>query len=441
MNRLLSQTTPVIGQAPMALQARARRGFMGAFAGVINGPWVFGAATGAIISLFSLMDFLFRPVIVGRAGFDEMRVASPTLAFALTLVALASCAPMIIAGCVFGVDFRRVKSLSVVSLFICLSIPISFLTVTDASAFRYIPLVYFIFASLVFGAAANMDPEAFLRGFGLGLILVQVAIFIAVMIDHDVQWGRLFGRNSANYWGMAAQCVVIGCVVVRGRLLQIATLALCGVIIVWTQSRGSMIALGLALPVGFALYAITSRRRIWSSLILSACLVVGIIFGLEFFADQILLLSDHARGLGSGFTGRTSAWLETFNLFTAHPLFGVGYRQHEQYLTSAASAHNAYLATLADTGIVGFLGYLALVFGALAKSVLKVFSNPSAGRIMIATFLTAYAANGIFERSALNIGNTYSMMMIVLCAWAWRDDAETRRYWPTPQPWRRPRWR
>ncbi len=396
----------------------------------VNGSWVVGGCTGAVISLFALMDFLLRPRTVDlTAGFGQMREASPIHAAALIAVALATGVPMLAGAVVLGVDFRRARYLLPVALLVCLSIPLSFLMVTDATQFLYIPLVFSIFAYLIIGASANVVSEDFLRGLGVGLVLTLSAIFLWVFVDRDEQWGRLCGRNASNYWGAAAQAVLFGCIVARGRLVRIAAVVICVIMLFWTQSRGSMLAAGAGLTVAFMLYMTVARGRLWLCLLIATALVLAFAFGSGFILDKVLMLSDPARGLTSGFTGRTAAWRETIDLFAAHPIFGVGFRQHEQYLTSAVSAHNAYLATLADTGVVGALSYCLFLFGGLAIALRKALRDPSAGRIMMAGFLTAYIVNGVFERSALNTGNTYSMVMILLCAWSWRDDLQL------PEPW------
>jgi O-antigen ligase len=245
-----------------------------------------------------------------------------------------------------------------------------------------------------------------------------------VMIDHDAQWGRLYGHNSANYWGMAAQATILACLALRNRPLQVVAIVVSVVVMFWCQSRGSMLATGAGLLVALALSTRARRVSAWIWLLGPAILLFGGVIGFDYLSDKFFLLSDRSRGLGSGFTGRVTAWRETLDIFYAYPLFGVGYRENEQYLTTAVGPHNAYLATLADVGMFGMAAYLLLLVGGLAKATYRAMAWCSPGRLMSAAYLSAYLVNGLFERNALNVGDFYSVCALVLCVWSWRTGSE-----------------
>lgn len=389
-----------------------------------RGAVLLGQITGAWLGLFPLVEFLLRPHSYAvAAGFDSYREAPPLLAATLVAVILLGAAPAIVGDLIFGLDFRRARYLFPVALLTCLSIPLSFWLQIDTKELIYIVIIYFVFFYMVVGSTANIDPNEFIRGIAESLVLVHTLIMAAVLIDHDAQWGRLFGRNSPAYWGMVAQTTIIASLALRGKIWRTIVILLAVAVLYWSQTRGSMVALAAGLIMAFGLFSIRSPNRVWLWLLASMSLVLAFGLGVDFLANDLLKISDPARGVGSGLTGRASAWRETYDLFASHPFFGVGYRQHEQYLTSAVSAHNAYLATLADTGIFGTLAYMLLLMGGFIIAFGKALAQPSQARIMTAAFLAAYLVNGLFERSALNTGNTYSMLMILLCVWSWRDDA------------------
>jgi O-antigen ligase len=221
---------------------------------------------------------------------------------------------------------------------------------------------------------------------------------------------------------MAAQATIICCLAIKNRPLQIVAILISIVTMFWCQSRGSMLATGFGVLAVLMVLSLTKRLSAWIWLFAPAFFAPLAIFGVSFFADKILQLSDPNRGMQSGFTGRASAWRETLELFYNHPLFGVGYRENDQYLTSAAGAHNAYLATLADVGLFGASAYLLLMFGGLLAALSKAVARPTPGRLMAAAFLSAFVVNGLFERNALNVGNFYSVLAIVICVWSWRVD-------------------
>jgi O-antigen ligase len=133
---------------------------------------------------------------------------------------------------------------------------------------------------------------------------------------------------------------------------------------------------------------------------------------LDFFvyvSDGLLKLDNADRGIGSGFTGRSTVWAQTLQLWMNSPLLGLGFRQHESFLPGNVSAHNAYLAMLADTGLIGTLLYIALVLGALVAA-LTIDDKPS--RRLISVVIVSYIVYGFFERRAINGGNPYSLLFL-----------------------------
>jgi O-antigen ligase len=120
-------------------------------------------------------------------------------------------------------------------------------------------------------------------------------------------------------------------------------------------------------------------------------------------------LNDRYRGLGTGFTGRVGAWEEALDLFRENPVFGVGFRMHERYMTAASSAHNGYLSLLAETGAVGAL--LFLVF--TGYLLWRLFRRAAAGEpiaVVGFSFVTGYLFIAAFERLFLNMGNPTSVL-------------------------------
>lgn len=384
--------------------------------------WI-GRAWGIWLGLFPIADFLMRPPLDRSArNFDQIRDATPALAIALVSVALGALIPALWTGIAFGVDFRRAKYLALASFLVCLSIPLSFLQHSNLQDAIYVLLVYnAFFCALVF-ISANVDPEEIIRGLLTALAFMHAGLLIAVLIDHDYAWGRLFGRNAPAYWGIVAQTTLIASLAMRRWVFRIGVIGMGLTVLFLTQTRGSMAAAAAGLSVVFIIYSSKSRARIWLWMSIALAVIVMIVVGSDFVAEDLFKLSDPNRGIGSGLTGRANVWREAWDLFTSHPLIGVGYRQHEHLLTSEASAHNAYLATLADTGIIGFFGYVLFLFGGAWRAVLKAVANPSGPRLAACAFLVAFLVNGMVERSALNTGNAYCQLMIIMAALAWRQD-------------------
>jgi O-antigen ligase len=380
-----------------------------------------GRLWGVWLGLFPALDFIFRPPLSRDINnFDQVRNAAPQLAFALVSLALSGALISTFGAATFGIDLKRAKYFAFPALLLCLSVPLSYLPLSDTSIIVYIILIYNLFAYNAVSISTNVDRDALLAATLSTVAVAHALMMIAVLIDHDYSWGRLYGRNAPNYWGFVAQTVICATIAMRGRYLRLALIGLSLAVMYLTQSRGSMVAVVTGLSVVLVLFSLRSRARIWVWLAVGLAIVAIVAVGSNFVADDLLQLSAPGRGLGSGVSGRANVWRETWELFSNHPWFGVGYRQHEQYLTSEASAHNAYLATLADTGVVGFFGFAVFLFGGLWRLIGRQLVQPSRTTLASIAFLTAFAVNGLFERSALNTGNAYCQVMVMLTAWAWR---------------------
>lgn len=143
-----------------------------------------------------------------------------------------------------------------------------------------------------------------------------------------------------------------------------------------TFSRGAGIAIAVVLAAFMALRVFKLRTM----------LAVGVLAGvtvLMFVPDYLyrittvssvtsLLAGDEDEADGA-VLGRATVNIATFEIFTAHPILGVGPGQTPSYtrgigntlglrlLQSDRRAHNMYLEELADTGIVGFSVFMSIV--------------------------------------------------------------------------------
>jgi O-antigen ligase len=299
---------------------------------------------------------------------------------------------------------------------------------TDPQAIVYVVLVYTVMIACLISVATNVDGDVMLRSLMATVAVTQGLMLIWVLKDHDYSWGRLFGRVQPNYWGQVAQAAILAAIAMRGVILRAGVVGVSLFVLYATQSRGSMVAMAVGLLLAFILFTATSRWRaqLWVAAVIGA-VFVGLM-GSGFIANDLFKVSDPLRGAGSGMTGRAAAWSETMDLIANHPWVGVGYRQHEKFLTTEVSAHNAYLATTADTGVFGLFAYMLFLGGGLWRSCLKALRRPSPASLACAAYLIGFMVDGLFERSALNTGNAFCQLMILVAAWAWRqDDLPLRR--------------
>lgn len=244
-------------------------------------------------------------------------------------------------------------------------------------------------------------------------------------------WGRLIAGSHPNLWGLIAVSVAIGAFTLKSRILQAACLVVVLMTIYNAQSRGSMVAMVPVLFVFVYQWYVHERHIDVSWKLVATCLLAVTLFCfIAFYSDvlinDVLRLNDPRRGLQSGGTGRDQAWVEAIGLWFNAPLFGVGYRKHEELMVlTNISAHNAYLVMLADTGFVGFLVYMAFLVASLMSAVRGV---PDAKlRLFLVGFILSYILYGFLEPRAINVGNSYSIIFIFVCLAALRSCQERFR--------------
>jgi hypothetical protein len=244
----------------------------------------------------------------------------------------------------------------------------------------------------------------------LGTALVTYAYYFGPRVQ-----GRLsIGTAHPNYLGVASYGILMCALAMPSRIFAGALVAVNLLVIVDTQSRS---ALGAAL-VGLLVYVFLNAIRIRSMKAAFALATGAVACGVvlvsyydtlqEWFAT-LFFLNDRYRGLGTGFTGRVGAWQEAIELFQDNPVFGVGFRMHERYMTLAVSAHNGYLSLLAEVGAVGSIA----LFGLTAVLCWRLLRRALTGdRIAIVgvSFVAGYLFIAAFERLFLNMGNPTSIL-------------------------------
>lgn len=420
----MSQSTALFDRAYAPPRAR----LTGQGLGIVLGVW---------LGLYPFVDLLLRP----RMGLLGLSASAPAYESSRTSIAYvaivaASICPAIWSAFAFGVDFRRAKLLLLAAALYCLSMPLSLFGANSFEALVYIALTDYLFACLILLLSANIDGEAMMRSlFSTAAVTLGVA-GAAALIDHDFAWGRLMGHMQPNYWGGLGGLTILTAFAFRGWIPKAVLIGLGLLVMYFAQSRSILVSLSAALALAGLLYAHGrrghgSRNWIWLSLWVGLAAVLAIAFGHQFIIDKVFLVSDPLRGAGSGLTGRTSSWRDGWDQFASHPWLGVGYQQ--SYQQSGLVIHNAYLLTLGDTGIVGLFGYLIFLFGAFGRALVAAWRNPSPARVIMASVLLMTIVSDFMEPGGQHLGNSGSMISILVAAWAWRTDPRWRS-WRPPSP-------
>jgi O-antigen ligase len=233
--------------------------------------------------------------------------------------------------------------------------------------------------------------------------------------------GRLtFGMAQPNTLAIVSFGALACCLAIPNLILRIALVTLNLIIILETQGRGSLLAAAITVGAYLTLTNLhaTRRTRLWAFTQLASVvcgLAVLAVYWREIVdaVSALLFIEDRYRGVGSGFTGRTDAWQEAYQLFADNPIFGVGFRVHGDYMSGVIkSAHNGYLSMLADAGVVGLTTALALI-AVCSWRLLKMARQGDRTAIIGFSFILGYLFVAIFERLLINFGSATSTLMWV----------------------------
>lgn len=267
---------------------------------------------------------------------------------------------------------------------------------------------------------SNLDPEQYERG--LKLFAVLTAGFLAGFAWYDYVPGTRLGTGkdilNPNTIALVSASVLLAAMAIRTLVLRLLVMAPIAGILVLTSSRAAAVAVvsGLTVVVCLRLQARGRSVLLPAAVLLLMGVGATVAYGDKIFqsVDRVYALSTADRGIGSGASGRLTAWKGTWELFVHNPAIGVGFRAHEHLLKTDSSAHNGYLATLAEVGVLGFLGVLYLVVRGLR---LLWADSHDPDRVFIQSILlglsVGYLLLAIFERYLINVGNPTSLLFLL----------------------------
>ena len=292
-------------------------------------------------------------------------------------------------------------------------------------------------------AGASSTPQRIKR---VMQVLVACSVLLAIHgIDqarHGVGWTGMTPSDDGRiqYVGIFNDPNDLGLLFVMA--LPMACLAQCGRILpapdlaggrrraaVWhllTNSRGALLAVVAMVGV-----------YIWMQRGLVTAMAIGIpgLLGLMMLPSR---LQDLDAGESSA-AGRVDAWYEGLQMFTSHPLFGVGAGNFTDY--NYLTAHNSFVLVLAETGFIGFTLWFAFVATCFAM-MHAVYRREQAGTLVTGNEgLAAYRGRGIalallislsgFFAAAFFLSRSYVILLYLLAAVVVGHYAQVRRLDPS----------
>jgi O-antigen ligase len=259
---------------------------------------------------------------------------------------------------------------------------------TQTAALHFFALSIFLSAMLAVTDSAKRLQKLVsvitIFGFAFAFFAILQSVLSPTKIYgiYEVRNGSPFGsfvnrNNFAAFMEMALSLplglLFVGSIKKDKRLLYLTAIALMGIALVLSGSRGGLVAL---LAQIIFLVILTTKTRSYGQIALkvglSVLLVAAIVVGSFFVGGESSLTRIAETGLAENTsTDRTHIWNVTGSVIKNNlPLgaglgaFGVAYTKHDDYsgLERVEQAHNDYLQVLADAGIVGLVIGLFLIF-------------------------------------------------------------------------------
>ncbi|HEV2547889.1 MAG TPA: O-antigen ligase family protein [Stellaceae bacterium] len=294
----------------------------------------------------------------------------------------------------------------------------------------WIPLVYTFDVAFMVGIStlvAGCPDRRLLRSIAGCFCILCAPFLVYVDITGERTWGDRLVANHLEpvWWGLMGLTVCLAAFAGKPGFLAIAGFVAGAATIFASNAREDILAVSVCLLIVMISYLRTMKRSQHTVMLAGICLTLvsamlflpQVIHTFGFIGHDVLSLDNPARGIGSGFTGRTGIWQSAAEVWFKHPFFGVGFRQNEQYL-GGYSTHNAYLAMLVDTGLVGFVWFLILL-GSSLFAALGIQDQRT--RLFVMTFVVANVAIGFFDRRVINPGTPYGLFFVMCCSVALTD--------------------
>lgn len=295
----------------------------------------------------------------------------------------------------------------------------------------------FLLFPIVYGVVRSQrDVERVLGAFLLGAVAAALAGFASGEPGTGAQLERLSGGvldpNELASFLVAALLVAVALgssarPTPGKRAATLLAAVVCVLGILFTASRGGLIALGVVTVAG----VLVAGR--WRRAVLGVGLGVAVAVAVYFVAFAPPELSQRLTSADGG-SGRVDIWTVGWRMVEAHPLAGVGVGGYEasaiEYGLRAGSlvrdefvfdtpmaAHNTYLHVVAELGFIGGLGFLAVVGCALGYlwRAAEALAHTGARTTELTCRMVLLAILGLLVANTF-ISQQYSGQFWLLCA-------------------------
>lgn len=189
----------------------------------------------------------------------------------------------------------------------------------------------------------------------------------------SIFWNRLTlsGTDHPNHLASICMAVLVAALTWRSWFVRLPIITLMTTMIFQSGSRahliGSVLAVLTFLALRFRKNVAASKVAILITLVL--CAAAAAIFHETVGSGivGVLELDNKYRGVDAGLSGRFDVWKVGVDMFLEHPIIGVGFRVHDEYLPenvklTAGSVHDGYLAMFIEVGVLGAIPFFVFLF-------------------------------------------------------------------------------
>jgi len=245
----------------------------------------------------------------------------------------------------------------------------------------------------------------------LSLIVVLVDPGFGIMKEiNPGAWRGIYNHKNILGGVMALAVLIEWLVPSRStvaKIEKIASLSLYGLLLVFSDSITSLIAILLTIAV---LYAFRIVRRQYG-MPLPLLIVIGLIVGGFIAANRETVTGLFGRS--SDITGRTELWSWVVRMILSRPWFGFGFSgfwkggsSESAFLEKAIGwspmySHNGYLEILLSLGLAGFMLFIWFMLVGLKRAVRRAETAQSTGDLWPLAFLVYFLFHNFGECTIL----------------------------------------
>jgi O-antigen ligase len=326
---------------------------------------------------------------------------------------------------------------------------------TEVSAIHFFALFLFLGVLLVVLDSASRIRKLAIVITAFGFVYAFFAVLQSVLsplkiygiYEARASFGSFVNRhNFAAYMEMALAVplglIFTGAITKDKRLLYITAIALMGVSLLLSGSRGGLVA--FLAEVIFLVLITTgtkSRSTLGLKLALAVLLFVAVVGGAIFVGGDTSLTRVAETAASSDLTtGRSNIWSVTLDVIKANlpfgsgfGAFGVAYTPYDTMsgLERVEQAHNDYLQVLADAGLIGliigaFFLFRLFVSGRAATATRNAYRRGIACGALAGIF--AILVHSIFDfvlhTTAVSVLFLGLVALLIACRSSYADDVE-----------------